>query len=209
MAIGLFIWNLKNRLGVLGILVLFLACEKQKDKNEVDIDVKKIENGFLICRLGNGYFSNYFRKYGSKEQKYSHIGIVSKENDSIFVYHSEASEFTGVGYVKKESLNSFLKEIQIFDFFEFNFSDSIKTNILNSVKVYYKKKTPFDLNFNSFNDDELYCTELIATSINNSVIDSFEITPSLFLNGKKLYSLEDIYLNKNVKKITFVDNSSK
>ncbi len=187
---------------------MFIGCDLQKENKEkkIEFNIKKIENGFLICRLGNGYFSNYFRKYASEEQKYSHIGIVSKENDSIYIYHSEASEFTGVGYVKKESLNLFLKEIQVFDFFKLSLSDSIKTNILNTVKDYYDRKTPFDLNFNSYNDNELYCTELIATSINNNVIDSIKIRPNLFLNGKKLYSLDDIYLNKIVKKITFANN---
>lgn len=208
MAIGLFIWNLKNRLSVFAILVLFLGSDKPKNniKKEIEFDIKKIENGFLICRLGNGYFSNYFRKYASKEQKYSHIGIISKENNSIYVYHSEASELTGVGYVKKEKLNLFLKEIQIFDFFKLNLPDSIKTNILNSVKGYYDKKTRFDLDFNSFNDNELYCTELIAVSINKNVSDSIKITPNLVLNRKNLYSLDDIYLNKNVRKITFTNN---
>lgn len=193
------------------VFALFLGCDNSKKNNEDEIgfDFKQIKNGFLICRLGNGYFSNYFRKYASKEQKYSHIGIISKENDSIYVYHSEASEFTGIGYVKKESLNLFIKEIKTFDFFKFKLSDSTKTNIMNSVKGYYEKKTPFDLNFNSFDDNELYCTELIATSINNSVTDSIKITPSLLLNGKKLYSLDDIYLNKNVKKITFANNGYK
>ncbi len=205
MASGLFIWNLKNKFCILVVLALFFGCDNPKNKYEgkLNINLKKVENGFLICRLGNGYFSKYFREYASKEQKYSHIGIISKENDSIYVYHSEASELTGIGYVKKESLNSFLENIQVFDFFKFNFPDSTKANILNAVKSYHNKKTPFDLNFNSLNDDELYCTELIATSVNKNVIDSIKITPSLLLNGKILYSLDDIYLNKNVKKIDF------
>lgn len=190
------------------LLCLFSSCNPSNKYNKTEFDTEKVENGFLICRLGNGYFSNYFRKYASKEQKYSHIGIISKEKDSIYVYHSEASEFTGVGFVKKERLNVFLKDIQIFDYYEFIFPDSTKTNILNAVKGYYEKKTPFDLNFNSFNDDKLYCTELIATSINNNVPDSMKIMPSLSLNGKKLYSLDDIYQNKNVRKVIFTDNST-
>lgn len=209
MATGLFIWNLKSRFYLLIILFLFFGCSKSKNKNKekLKINLKNIENGFLICRLGSGYFSNYFRKFASKEQKYSHIGIISKENDSIYVYHSEASEFTGTGFVKKETLNSFLKGILIYDFFKFKYPDSTKANILKSVKKYYNKKTPFDLNFNSFDDNELYCTELIATSVNNNIIDSNKIMPNLLLNGKKLYSLDDIYLNKNVKKITFPNNN--
>lgn len=208
MEIGLYIWNLKSKIYIFSLIILIVSCDKEINESTAEIDFKKIENGFLVCRLGNGYFSNYFKKYASKEQKYSHIGITSIENDIIYVYHSEASEFTGVGYVKKEKLNFFLKDIEVYDFFEFCYPDSIKTKILNSVKSYYNNKTPFDLDFNSFKDDKLYCTELIATSINKS-FDSIEINPSLMLNNKKLYALDDIYLNKNVKKITFANNSYK
>lgn len=211
MEIGLCIWKLKSRFYFFGIFILLFGCNSPKKKNidQLNIDLQKVESSFLICRLGNGYFSNYFRKYASKEQKYSHIGIVSKENDSIYVYHTEASELTGIGYVKKEDINSFLKDIQVFDFFEFSFPDSTKAKILKTVKKYYYKKTPFDLSFNSFDDKELYCTELIATAINNNVIDSNKIIPSLLLNRKKIFSLDDIYSDNNINKIVLSDKSSK
>ncbi len=205
---GLFTWNIKNNVYFLIITLLFFSgckhVENNKKTTEIEFNTEKIRTGLLICRLGNGFFSNYFRKYASKEQKYSHIGIISIENDSIYVYHSEASELTGVGHVKREKLSSYLQDIKVFDFFEFNYPDSTKSKILDSIKAYHQKKTPFDLDFNSFNDNALYCTELIATSI-NKVMDSNEIKPSLLLNKKKLYTLDDIYLNENVKKVMCSD----
>ncbi len=166
----------------------------------MNIDVQGLRTGMLVCRLGNGFFSDYFKKYASKEKKYSHIGIISIENDTIFVYHSEASELTGVGKVKREPLNSFLYKIEVFDFFELNYSNTTITKILGITKGYYSDNIPFDLDFNSSNDDELYCTELVANSINKG-LDYLLIKPSLELNGNKIFSLDDIYLNKNVKKV--------
>lgn len=141
-------------------------------------------SGNLVCRLGNGYFSNYFKEYASTEKKFSHIGILSKENDTLFVYHSEASELTGVGFVKKELLNSFLDGIKTFDFYRLDFNDTINSQILEQVKRYYNLKTPFDLDFNNADDTKLYCSELIAVSINKSLKDSI-IKPTLILNKKK------------------------
>ncbi len=210
MEIGLCIWNLKNKaLFIIFFLVLF-GCENTKKQQSVQINVNqdKLTNAVLVCRLGNGFFSSYFKRYASKEQKYSHIGIISIENDTTFVYHSEASELTGVGFVKKETLNQFLKGIKVYDFFQFNYSDSIKNKILDNVKNYYLKKVSFDLDFDSFDDNKVYCAELIAISI-NKVFDTIQIKPNIILNDKKLYGLDDIYLNENVYKISSVCDTIK
>ena len=209
MEIGLYIWNLKNKFHLILLSFIFLNCNQiqQKNKNIDNINFEKIVSGSLVCRLGNGYFSGYFKKYASIEKKFSHIGIVSKENDSLFVYHSEASEFTGIGFVKKELLSSFLNEIKIYDFYELNFNDTINFQIVEQVKQYYNLKVPFDMDFNSSDDKKLYCTELIAISINKTLKDSI-IKPTMTLNKRKLFALDDIYLNENVKKITFANPAS-
>ena len=197
MGTGLCIWNLKNNF--LLLFCLFIACNSPQDSKveKPILNIENLKNGTIICRLGNGYFSNYFRQFASKEKKFSHIGIISVENKNVYVYHSEASELTGVGFVKKEKIDVFLKDIKVYDFFELTYNDTIKNGIIHHVKNYHTNKTPFDLNFDSTNDNELYCTELIATSINKA-LNKKEIEPSLTLNGKKLYALDDIYLNKNV-----------
>lgn len=201
---GWYILKVKNRLLIILLLLLFLGCKPPQEQESLrDIpNQNKIENGYIVCRLGNGYFSQYFKKFASQEMIYSHIGIVSIENEKIYVYHSEASELSGIGHVKKEPLYSFLDSIETYDFFQFNYPDSTKTKILDKVKTYYLNKTPFDINFDSFNDNEVYCTELIAISINKALRKE-AIKPSILIRGKKLYALDDIYLNENMKKVEF------
>lgn len=206
MEIGLYIWNLKNKFLLILLSVIIFSCNQiQQENNNFNKDnFKKLVSGDLVCRLGNGYFSSYFKEYASTEKKFSHIGIVSEENDSLYVYHSEASELTGIGFVKRELLSSFLYEIKTFEFYKLNFNDSINYKIVEQVKHYYNIKVPFDMDFNSSNDKKLYCTELIAVSINMTLKDSI-IKPTLKLNKRTLFALDDIYLNKNVKKITFAN----
>ena len=199
---GLFMSRAKNKAFLILFIFQLFGCTQEvgnsfSQKASYQI---KLENGTIVCRLGNGYFSNYFRLYASKEQRYSHIGIISVENDSLMVYHTEASELTGVGYVKRESLDSFLKGITVYGFYEFNYPQEVISNIVDNVKKYHTIKAPFDLSFDSYDDSELYCTELIARAINNSD-NTTKIEPTLKLNGKNLFSLEDIYLNKKVEVI--------
>lgn len=199
--------SLKNKIQLILLTFIIFGCTDTHQKNESsnNVNFENLVSGDLVCRLGEGYFSSYFQKFASLEKKFSHIGMVSKENDTLFVYHSEASEFTGIGFVKRESLTSFLNGIKTFDFYKMNFNDSINAQIVKQVKQYYSLKVPFDVDFDSSNDEKLYCTELIATSINKTLKDSV-IKPTITLNKRKLFALDDIYLNENVKKITFLNN---
>lgn len=205
MEIGWYTWKQRNKLPVIFLSLLLIGCTNLSIDKSIEGSKSyknELSNGVLICRLGTGFFSEYFKKYASRERKFSHIGIVSIENGNYYVYHSEASELTGIGHVKKEPLDSFLEGIAVFDFFEMNYSDQTKLKIIDKVKSYYTHKTPFDLSFDSYDDSELYCTELIAISI-NQVLNKEVIKPTLILNGKEIYSLDDIYLNENMDKIMF------
>lgn len=192
---GLFIWILKSKIVLILLLSLFFGrCLNNGSK---EIEQKKLtryqhlKSGDVVLRLGNGYFSSIFKNYASREQKYSHIGIVSIEDNIAFVYHAEASEFTGVGSVKKETLNYFLKDIEVFDFYRLEKYDAV--HIAKVAKDYFNAKTPFDLDFNTKDDSELYCAELVANAININLSESF-IKPTILLGNKTLYGLDDIYL---------------
>ncbi|MBJ2172788.1 hypothetical protein JBL43_00970 [Aureibaculum sp. A20] len=190
---GWFIWILKSRFFLI-LPFLFCSCivdNKNKEEHPNVILKNELKSGDIVLRLGNGYFSDIFRSYASKEKKYSHVGVISIEDGITYVYHAEASELTGVGRVKKEVLESFLKEIAIFDFYRLEQLDTVK--IAEFVKYHYKKRTPFDLDFNSDDDSEMYCSELVAKAI-NSLENNELITPTLLLANRKLYGLDDIYL---------------
>lgn len=185
------------------MFIFLVACTEQPKQQDSTITNKEkpLQNGDIICRLGNGFFSNIFREQASKEKIFSHIGIIEVASDSINVIHTEASELTGVGFVKKEPLAVFLDKIQVWEAYRFNLPDSSRNQIVNNAERYLEAKTPFDLSFNSSDDSEVYCSELVALSINKLNLDSVKIRPTLKLGGKLIYSLDDIYLHKNINKI--------
>ncbi|MHC5310086.1 YiiX/YebB-like N1pC/P60 family cysteine hydrolase [Myroides sp. LJL116] len=182
------------------ISFLFLCCNNKEIKplskqNELacsSFEQANLNNGDIVFRLGTGYFSNFFRKYASQEKEFSHVGLVQRENDSLFVIHIEASEFTGVGYVKKETLTSFLSQSKSHRFYYNTLDSATKEKIVTQALTYYKAHVPFDLEFNSEDDSALYCSELIAHSINKG-LDSIIIRPTLQLGDKLLYGLDDVY----------------
>lgn len=195
-------WIQKNRIFLVFLFPWIFSCANENKQEHLPntLNVESLPNATIVCRLGTGFFSGFFRQYASMEKKYTHIWIIHIENGLPYVYHSEASELTGVGYVKKDPLELFLDGITVYGFFEMKYAEETKARIIEKVHRYYLDKTPFDLAFNSYDNTELYCTELIATSI-NEVLEKEAIQPSLLWNGKAIYALDDIYLNENFIKI--------
>lgn len=191
MATGWYIWILRNSKIWLPFCLLLSCSRGEKPSVNQHLDVSALRQASLVCRAGNGFFSGFFRRYGSQAQRYSHIGILSIEQGQAFVYHAEASELTGVGSVRREPLSIFLDGIKTYAFYDMPYDSSAKENILDTVKAYHHRHTPFDLNFDNANDKEVYCTELIAVAI-NKVMKQAVILPSVHLHDRVLYGLDDV-----------------
>lgn len=186
-------------------LVILISYSKSlSSKNQPDKSVKYdfLENGDLVCRLGKGYFSNIFKEYASKDKLYSHIGIIINKKNTLYVIHSEASELTGVGGIKIEKLSEFLNEIDEFSFYRLKVDSIKKIKIVTKSKYYLENKLKFDLDFNSFDDNEMYCTEFIAKCINYG-LEKEIVRPTVKLNSKLYYGLDDMYKNKIITKLNY------
>ncbi|MCC8154359.1 MAG: hypothetical protein LIP01_09155 [Tannerellaceae bacterium] len=188
-------------------LFLFISCsgpehtDSQLSLKEIAIpDSVQFMHGDIICRLGNGYLSNYFKKNSTNEKIYSHVGLVEIEKDSVFIIHAEASELTGVGKVKREPLARFLKDIKTWGIYRIPVEAGVCQEIIFHALDYYKKETPFDLTFNNENDSEVYCTQLVANAINKAVYPPL-VTPAFSWGNKLFYGVDDIYLNSGFQKI--------
>lgn len=191
---------------IICLIVAFLLVGCSQNRGEVSEEVSPsrhevvFENGDIICRLGTGFFSKHFRDRASKEKIYSHIGVVETTVDSTYVIHVEASELTGIGFVKREAIEMFLDGVPTWGVYRANFTDSIKEQIAIRAKTYFDKHTSFDLDFNADNDREVYCTELVALAINQAV-DSAHIKPTLLMGEKIGYALDDIYMREGIEKV--------
>lgn len=183
-------------------LILFTSCSKEKKSvKNYNLPVELKDDTYLIFRLGKGYFSNVFRRLSSKEMIYSHVGIVHRcdsTSDCFKVYHIEASEFTGKGKPKKESLETFIQNSKYWGIYGINTTDSLKVEIIKQADLYCKKNIEFDLDFDLESDDKLYCSEFVAKSINNAFGYSV-IKANLNISGKLFFGLDDIYSNQLIR----------
>ena len=159
------------------------------------LPVELNDNAYLIVRLGDGYFSNIFRRVSSEEKRFSHSGIIHRVGQRYKVYHIEANELTGKGIVREEPLELFISHSKEWALYAINTSDSIKMEIVQQASIFFDSKIPFDLDFDLTSDDKLYCSELVAKSINNAFGEEL-ITPGLHIAGRYFYGLDDIYMHR-------------
>ena len=186
---------------LLSLSLLLLSCHQNKTSKGNGVDIQKFQNGDIIYRHGNGFFSDYFRKSSNREQLYSHGGIVAIDSSRVYVIHSEASELTGVGGVRKESLDVFLKDISTWAVYRLDTTQTVRDSIVYIASQYLSREAPFDLDFDNTSDTKVYCTELIALSINQAIHQNL-IKATGSIRNKPYYAIDDTYLLKQMKLVT-------
>jgi Permuted papain-like amidase enzyme, YaeF/YiiX, C92 family len=183
---------------LLFIAVFWSACGREarvaENFNEGYFDL--LSDGDLIFRRGNGFFSNHFREFSEKRKEYSHVGILCKKTDSIFVIHAEASELTGIGFVRKDLLTDFLEGIE--EWAVFRVKDAPAHTISDLALKYCD--TPFDLDFDLCDTSAVYCSELVALCV-NAAFNTAVITASTVKAGKPFIAIDDAYPEEKVELI--------
>jgi Permuted papain-like amidase enzyme, YaeF/YiiX, C92 family len=184
-------------------ICFFVNCHKENKPNKIVYNTSQLQHGDIIYRLGNTYYSSYFRDFSKRDRKYSHTGIVVKysENDSIYVIHAEADDHTGIGEVRKESIASFLKDAMDWGVYRWHCSGLIKQDFVTWASHYHQLKIPFDMAFDCSDSSAFYCTELVAHCINNAFKKEI-IRANTIHNSKPFIALDDTYL---IDSIEFID----
>ena len=190
-----------------------------KNKNDVVVQTNKsngkiktplipdslFRSGDIIFRDGRGVISSAFRKLSLTDPRYSHAGIIHKENGSVFVYHMLGGERGLNNKMRKDLLSYFCNPIQSNSFAVYRMDQNGKK--IDSLAAYYfSKNLEFDTAFSLATDDKMYCTELIyKILIKVSGKDNF--LPLTTFSGVKYEACDNIYLSLHSKKIYSINYS--
>lgn len=161
-----------------------------------------IKTGDIITRTGNDFTSLALRKFAKKDDTYSHIGIASVENDSIFIYHAIGGETNPDAHLRRDPLYIFIhpNNNQGFGIFRFNLDSMQKKQLILFAKKKFSEKLPFDMDFDLNTDASMYCAEFVGKAL-----ESIYQNPQLFAKdtiGKIIYWAPDnIFLSPNCREI--------
>ncbi len=62
----------------------------------------------MVLRTGNDFTSESLRQLSFTDKTYSHCGIASIENDSIFIYHALGGEWNPDEKLRRDPIELFL-----------------------------------------------------------------------------------------------------
>jgi hypothetical protein len=162
----------------------------------IDSVKKTIQTGDLVTRTGNDFTSESLRSLNQRDHTYSHCGIASIENDSLFVYHSLGGEFNPDQKIRRDPLEVFADPYSNkgIGSYRFQLNPEELKSLMVTVRKLYAMGIMFDMKFDLQTNDHMYCAEFVYKSylmgtngklhFNISHIGKFEFigVDDLFLN---------------------------
>lgn len=180
--------------------LFFLSCNTRENYYSLNISesqLMEVDDGDLILRKGTGIVSSLIIDYLSDSTGFSHIGILIRQNDSLYVIHSIGKEFSDKDGVQLCPVSDFIsksnaKEIIIVRNKKINNEDIVKM-----AKEYLSRNIPFDRSFD-FNDTTAFsCLELPYHIFRRLGYESEELTSFRIFMDPSLYEIIIDRRNRN------------
>jgi hypothetical protein len=177
-----------------------LIKEKESNYQLSSKQKEKILNGDIILRYGYGLTSDKIIKLFNEKFAVSHCGIIQKNNNQLFVIHSESSSKKIEG-VYKQNFDEFCREshqnsIIIVRFKEL--SEKKAKEIIKSANNFASKHTAFDYKFNQNVTTAFFCTEFVWHLLKKATHKKIFLDKNNKLN---LLQFKHFYTSENFKVI--------
>lgn len=161
-----------------------------------------VKTGDLITRLGSDITSTLLAQLNDVDPSYSHCGIISKEMDTIFVYHALGGEFNPTQKLRRETLYSFghPSENKSLGIFRPSLSPTEKAKLFLHIRYMYAIGLPFDMKFDYDNSERQYCAEFVAKAFAKAWQNDtwFSFT---YRGHFKYAAVDQLFLNKKMQPI--------
>jgi len=196
--------NQNNTIGQLDNLVGVKHTATESRKSDFETRVLReatasIQSGDLVTRRGNDLTSFLMSNMNPTDRSFSHCGIASIEDDTIFIYHAIGGEFNPDQKLKRESLYSFAHpaDNKALGTFKPELNTIDIKRVISYIKIQYLNQLPFDMEFDLNTDERQYCSEFAAKSY-GTVWDSLNWIAITHQAGRKFIPVESLFLNKNM-----------
>ena len=161
-----------------------------------------IKTGDVVTRTGNDFTSESLRKLCRRNTTYSHCGIASIENDSLFIYHTLGGEWNPDEKLKRESFEQFADPYTNngLGLFRFDMSQIEVTQLIKVVHRLFSEHLKFDMKFDLSTDDRMYCAEFLYKSFKEASKQQIMFAKSR-IGDFEFIGVDDIFLYPGCNKI--------
>lgn len=162
-----------------------------------------LKTGDLVFRRGNDFASQTFANMNLEDRRFSHVGLVSFENEKPYIFHAIGGSFNPDQKIKKEPLEVFAAPDQNRSFGVYRGENAVPALLSAMLDSLYNSGVPFDLMFDLESDDRLYCSEMVY-KVMKRCQPTVRLHPSLAKN-KEYVSTETFTLSKDLNQIIFCE----
>ncbi len=165
----------------------------------IEGNVQKLKDmahtGDLITRLKDDMLSEIIKELAENDKSYSHAGIIMEKDGMKMVCHIYPN-FRGADTVLYEPLDSFINPSKNLacGLFRYDFSSTELDQFIHQLNSYHDNQVHFDNRYDIHSDTALYCSEMIAKSLDQSTNGRIRCTPILI--PKKMIPLMQLYFKK-------------
>ena len=196
------------KLFIMGLLCVLFYFLKQKEQIVINhSDTELIENFDLILSKGQSAQSKLVNLvHLSIKQVYTHIGIVCKEGNTIYVLHA-TPDGTVENCIRYDEFQTFINLSNVSDYQILRpkyMTKNIRQLLRIEVEKFKNSKIPFDYKFNNQEHNYIYCSELIYLMFKKTGLLNqkwFNLTkpidPNAFINLKALIYITERSSNNN------------
>ena len=151
-----------------------------------------LQDGDVICRLGDRLWSAYFKDISPIDKRFSHLGIARITDGKITIINAEGRAIEGKDLVNETDLDEFLAIAKAVGIYRLQ---SLDGKTLSTAAMDYIGY-PFDWSFDLQDDTKLYCTELLYAVLKKTA-------PEI-----QLQTIFQKELNKEIMPLEAVSNSA-
>jgi hypothetical protein len=167
---------------------------------QIDSIQKTIHSGDLITRTGNDFTSESLRQLNQKDKTYSHCGIASIENDSVFVYHALGGEFNPDQKIRRDPLKIFSEPYSNrgIGIFRFQLMPAEIDGVITLTKKEYAMGLMFDMKFDLTTDDRVYCAEFVYKTYTKGTNNKLQFNIS-HIKDFNFIGVDDLFIHQMCK----------
>lgn len=190
------------------IAINMVACTVETTADKMDIPTDSFLPGDIAFRRGESLVSDIVL-FNDKDGKYSHVGVIVCQDDSLMVAHAvpgEAESRDDFDRVKIEPIERFFHPDRAVhgEVMRLEISPVQRDYISRQAIAKAEAKIRFDHGYNAADTTKLYCTEFVQLIFANSGVDLCQgrvthIACPGYVNDCLMPS--DVYRNKNLNTI--------
>lgn len=188
------------RFFILFLLLIIICCKHKNNSRglypkifaaQLDSIKNSLQQGDIVFRAGTDIESETIRKFSNVDKTFSHSGIVLKDKAGLKIYHILGGITNLDGSILYQSIDSFINYPQ--NIAVGIYSTNLSTLQMDSVNFFIdsviNKKIKFDLKFDLYTKDKLYCTELLVDALEYATQKKYFFNTTSYLVKNSKYQL--------------------